>query len=152
MEKIRTGVCFGTVSFFLAYGGAKTLSFLGYASASDFDKSGFLQSYFVWAVLLALILAPLWEEFYYRFLPIYLFQKLGADKTTLWLIIVVSSIVFGLSHGSWHNIFVQGLAGLVFSMAYLRGGFWMAVFAHSFHNFLSLGQLLILNYAKQFGA
>lgn len=152
MERARVGFCFGTVSFFLAYLGSRALTFFGHSSASDFVESGLMQNHFLWAVLLALIVAPLWEEFFYRLLPIYFLQMTGANKATLWLVIVVYSIVFGLSHGSWHHIFVQGLAGLVFSAACLRGGFWMAFFAHFFHNFLSLGQLIILNYAGQLGA
>jgi membrane protease YdiL (CAAX protease family) len=58
------------------------------------------------------------------------------NKIFLWPVIIISSVIFGLIHGSWRNIFLQGSVGIVLSMAFLKGGYVSSVVAHFFCNFL----------------
>ena len=37
-------------------------------------------------------------------------------------IAVISSVIFGLAHGHWYNVIIQGVYGLAFSAIYLKCG------------------------------
>lgn len=114
----------------------------------------------------ACILAPLWEELAYRFGPLMVAKSLelmlvrgfshkirrdrgveydydrghlyGNLKGTgfIWPVMLVSSVVFGLAHGSVMNIMFQGIGGFVFAWLMIKGGYWSAVTAHAVWNFM----------------
>lgn len=89
------------------------------------------------ALLRLCIFAPIFEEFFFRFLPIRLTQRATTNMYTLYIsIILVSVVLFGAIHGSWMNIFFQGLGGFIFALAFLKKGYWGSVIAHSTCNFL----------------
>ncbi|MDO8600869.1 MAG: CPBP family intramembrane metalloprotease [bacterium] len=93
-------------------------------------------------ILYAVIIAPLFEEFIFRFIPIKLTEIFTKRKSILWSVVVLSSILFGVAHGSWYNIFIQGPSGIILSVAFLRGGYFTSVAAHATHNGITL---LIIN-------
>ena len=99
-----------------------------------FGESTPLLVFFMWVV----VFAPITEELIFRFIPIrltkYFLEGRGSFTAILWTIIVVSSIVFGYAHGLWINIFIQGISGIIFSCAFLRGGYVCSVTAHATHN------------------
>jgi membrane protease YdiL (CAAX protease family) len=67
------------------------------------------------------ILAPLWEELAFRYGPLRISKVLG--KETLIPTMLVSSIIFGLGHGSVDNILIQGVAGFVLCCLYLKNNY-----------------------------
>ena len=85
-----------------------------------------------------LIASPMVEEVLFRLLPIGIVSRIWGkeNKIVLWSVIIISSVIFGLIHGSWRNIFLQGSVGIVLSMAFLKGGYLSSFIAHSYCNFL----------------
>lgn len=101
----------------------------------------------------ACVLAPLWEELMFRYLPFALFiaPKLATAglseeqiannekfiKTFLGLLILSTSIIFGLLHGGPINILFQGVGGIILWKIFLQSGkyrYWYAVGAHALWN------------------
>ena len=71
-----------------------------------------------WAkVLFLMILAPLWEEFFFRRLIIDRIRPYGER-----LAVVTSAVMFGLFHGNLSQFFYALLLGLLFGYVYLRTG------------------------------
>ena len=68
--------------------------------------------------LLMVVTAPITEEFFFRWVPIRGIDLITKNKLVLWVIIMVSSVGFGILHGSWHNIFIQGVAGIIFFVSF----------------------------------
>ena len=62
------------------------------------------------------------EDVLFRLLPIALIRKRTDSRLWLILTIVASSLVFGYLHDSFFNIAVQGGAGLLFSLLFLKCG------------------------------
>ena len=83
-----------------------------------------------WFFPVFLFLAALFEELIFRLLPLLVGIAIlhGYDieeKSSYYprLILMFSAaIIFGYAHGSWVNIFLQGFAGLVFSLVWLKCG------------------------------
>lgn len=128
-DLIRLGVRYGLIALLLAIPLALIVRLLpGFPKPKETHET-FL-NYFLFAV----IIAPLWEEFAFRFGPIWIVRNLTNNRKILWLVIIAVSIVFGYLHGSWHHIFIQGVVGLIFSKAFLRGGYACSVTAHATYN------------------
>jgi len=72
-----------------------------------------------WHGFLNLFLSVSIEEILFRIIPFLLFLgfiyilKIKYDKGNCWMIGICSAISFGLLHGNYLNIFIQGVAGLV---------------------------------------
>lgn len=88
----------------------------------------------------ACVLAPLWEEAAFRHAPLQIAksfkEKLGMDLIIP--IVIISSVIFGLGHGNGSiSLMVQGVGGVLLSLAYIWGGFnyWTSVAAHFMWNF-----------------
>ena len=88
-------------------------------------------------VVLALIAAPFIEELAFRFLPTKLTRWLTKNEKILWIVVLISSVLFGIAHGRG-NLLVQGSSGFVFSLAFLKGGYWSSVSAHVMLNAIVL--------------
>ena len=86
--------------------------------------------------LLVLILTPLWEEALWRWLPIRVTQWTTDQTWPLWIVIIIVSAIFGKIHGSYVNIFIQGVAGIAFSWVFLKRGYLAAVTTHVTYNTL----------------
>lgn len=81
-----------------------------------------------------IIIYPLAEEIVFRFAAIESVRVFTDSYIYLSIVVFVSSIIFGLGHGSLGNILVQGVAGIVYSVAYCLGGFPASLTAHMFDN------------------
>lgn len=109
----------------------------------------------------ACILAPLWEEVAFRVVPILwaeihsLKQKdivlpgnsvAGGKSGFLFWTCCLSSIIFGLGHGSIINLLFQGVSGLTFSWLYHKNNdsYWSVFAAHSLWNFMIIFGLPLL--------
>ena len=78
------------------------------------------------------IIAPVWEELAFRYVPQKLFGNLNRTAT-----IIGSSVFFGYIHGGVPNIFIQGVAGVVLSLVYIYSGYklWTNILLHAMWNF-----------------
>ena len=88
--------------------------------------------------LLSVVVAPLAEEFVFRFVPIRLMQKATESKRVLWAVVIVSSLIFALGHEHPAPIPVFGAVGVILSLVFLKGGYWTSVLSHATHNTLVL--------------
>lgn len=93
------------------------------------------------------------EEIIFRFTPIFLARTfLGKFFGASWGILIVAlvaSVLFGLVHGSPHNIYVQGVSGMLYSLLFLKcGGFqdhWgKATFVSTTAHFIRNGILALI--------
>jgi len=144
-EKIRVGLNFGIINLITAIIAAcifLILTQLGITSEpseiltyEDFNRPIFL-------FFLVVLLVPPVEEILFRFVPIEGIKLITDSKRVLWITIILVSILFGSLHGSWHHIFIQGGSGVIFSLAFLRGGLISSVTAHALTNFIVWSLLL----------
>src|SRR6478735_5726991 len=71
-------------------------------------------------VFTAMVIAPLGEEMVFRMAPIELLKTTQIFKENKWIIIFLIGILFGWSHGSYYNVFCQGVAGVAFGWIYVK--------------------------------
>ncbi len=57
------------------------------------------------------------EELLFRSIPFKISEKLGLNP---WTLLIPFSILFGLLHGNFFNIPIQGLAGIAYSYLYIN--------------------------------
>jgi membrane protease YdiL (CAAX protease family) len=90
------------------------------------------------------IFSPLWEEALYRWAPIEASRRLGVLEKVKWPLLVTTSILFGLTHGSTLNIPVQGVFGLILSILYIENKFSYisVVILHMLWNILIFAQII----------
>ncbi len=79
------------------------------------------------------ILAPVWEEFIYRHVPLQIAKNYF--KKNLVEIAIGCAVVFGLHHGCSLNILIQGVFGIMFTWVYIRNGLKWAICSHALWNF-----------------
>jgi len=75
------------------------------------------------SIVLFSILAAVSEEIVYRTIPIYVAWRLNSRKL-LWVAILASSILFAFGHKGFSSLLIQGVAGVLYSIAYLKTGGW----------------------------
>jgi len=89
---------------------------------------------FWWSV----VSAPLWEELLFRY-SVAKFAK-AIDPSNQYRLmtamIIFSSIIFGLAHGSVANIFIQGVGGLFLFWIYRKNGLGWSILSHALWNFM----------------
>lgn len=107
-----------------------------FTSSYSLDTISLLYGNFA-AFFMACIFAPIWEEAAFRFFPIQL-AKSSKDKAKILLpIVIISSIVFGICHGSIINIMIQGAGGFILAWVALKNNdFWSSVIAHAIWNWM----------------
>jgi uncharacterized protein len=83
----------------------------------------------------ALILAPIWEEYVFRHIPLKWVSSFS-NKDYTWAVMVISSVLFGLIHGGVYNIFIQGVVGMISAWLYFRNdkSYWSCVVYHMAYN------------------
>lgn len=85
------------------------------------------------------IIAPLWEELYYRYVPIAISRAF--NHKILMPILIFSAVNFGLGHGdNVYHLFIQGVMGMVLSWVYIKNGYsyWSSVTLHFLWNLFIL--------------
>lgn len=91
------------------------------------------------------IIAPLIEEFLFRWLPITFFILAFGKKfdSLKWYLAALLSIAFGLAHGGYFRIFINGVGGFFYCYLYFKNRYRYVsgVIAHSAWNF-TLGFIL----------
>lgn len=150
-EKVRIGIKYAKIGILVAFIGTVTQNVLGYFNLIDKALPIILEENLrdwhtiILILITAIVLAPIIEESLFRLLPIgIVFLIWGKEnKFILWPVIIISSVIFGWVHGSWQNILIQGSVGIVFSMAFLKGGYISAVVAHAVYNFIAVAVVVI---------
>ena len=134
LKKLRTGFVYGLIGF-----GASWFITVLFILAGQNPSDVIVEKEVTFLLLLeTLILAPFGEEFIFRFIPIKTVQRLTSSKTVLWITIISTSVLFGAIHGSLEHIFIQGTGGIILSIAFLKGGYWTSVTAHTTHNLMAM--------------
>lgn len=63
------------------------------------------------------------EEFFFRFIPLFTCVLVtNANLIAIGITMLVSSAIFGLLHGHWKFLFLQGIGGLIYCLLYLKTG------------------------------
>jgi membrane protease YdiL (CAAX protease family) len=62
------------------------------------------------------------EEVIFRFIPIVYTLKFTRSLYVVVSVTIVSSVIFGYVHGGFGHVPLQGVAGLFFSMVYIKTG------------------------------
>ncbi len=84
----------------------------------------------------SVILAPLFEELMFRVLPIELLRSFSKNyKSSLFPVILGTNAIFGVLHGNYFNILIQGVVGVALSWVYIKNkSYWSAVSLHALYN------------------
>lgn len=88
-----------------------------------------IQSNLVQALFYSCLLSPIFEEVLFRVAPLQLVKSIEfrseATKAKMLIVIVLaSSIIFGLMHEhGWNSVLKQGVMGLIFAIVYIRTGY-----------------------------
>ena len=91
------------------------------------------------------ILMAFFEEITFRFYPIYIAMHLFGVSIYVVAIVIIISIMFGVMHGSFKNIFIQGIFGFLYSLLFLAAGGFQeryvlaiiaATISHSLNNYI----------------
>ncbi len=149
-----------TVAFGNPFIGAKLLSTIGIPLRAVATGTAILALSTFVNFLFSCVSAPAWEEAVFRRLPINLAQVLerisnasdkiqGIERQKIPIVvplIFVSSIIFGILHGSVLNILFQGFGGLTLSYVYVKcnNSYWSSFFSHALWNFSLIFLLPIL--------
>lgn len=104
--------------------------------------------------VLIMSLLPLFaaiEEFIFR-LPLILFIWKNAQPKTMLMIMIFLSVIFGLGHGGWVGVPIQGVMGFIFCLVFLKCGgmqkkymkaFFSSTGVHFAYNFIVIGTGII---------
>lgn len=71
-------------------------------------------------VFQAIVIAPFFEELLFR--APFLYLAVRYCRLFLLPTVLISSVIFGYVHGDISNIFIQGVAGILFSVTFLKCG------------------------------
>jgi uncharacterized protein len=131
MIKIALGICVINIFESLLYNYTLNYFKLNY-KANPIAFNSIYEEFF-----LVVCLAPIFETIIFQFIPVYFLKRF--DKI---IIILVSSLMFGVSH--WYNVmnFIHGLlvgflfiAGYFYSIGKKLNPILTIICAHSFYNF-----------------
>jgi len=107
----------------------------------------------VWAFPFQLLFLALVEELIYR-APLLLLNLAGQGRVncSALLLAVVLSVMFGVDHGNWQNIFIQGFGGLLYCLLFFKAGgisgnFFRAITATTGMHFLHNGVIALIQLA-----
>ncbi len=76
-------------------------------------------------IVWSLLIAPVLEEMLFRVLPLAIIsEKVRYHGGSGWLLLgsAISSVIFGLMHGGWANVPLQGVAGFTLCLIFLKAG------------------------------
>jgi membrane protease YdiL (CAAX protease family) len=122
-----------------------TMPIANHVSGTHQDLSGFADvegdlALLAVFVLLSWTLAAFVEEFAFRgYLQTRMCEVVGNGRLALAVVVLVSSLLFGLLHGEqgWIGVLVVSLDGIAFSVVrYRYRTLWASVLAHGFNNTL----------------
>jgi uncharacterized protein len=95
-------------------------------------------------ILFASILGPIVETYLYLVLPYKLLKKSAYFNGHKYLMIIVSAVIFGISHMySFFYVIYAFLLGVIFMFSYLvrvtsdKNAFWLVALAHSLFNLIT---------------
>ena len=94
-------------------------------------------------LLVGCVLAPLFEELFFRYIPLTFLKKAKLTDYNL-LVLGFSSLIFGYAHGGLLNIPIQGALGFLWGYAFLKTdyNYWAIVIMHSLWNLLLITEII----------
>lgn len=100
-----------------------------------------------WSLPFVIFFYAFREELMFRF-PIYFVASMVGVNRFVLVYAFILSIGFGVAHGSWVNIFIQGFAGIYWSILYIKcgggqGRVFKPLLASSFAHFAFNGILFL---------
>lgn len=96
---------------------------------------------FLLMIPVAVIFAPIVEEFVFRYL---IFQKILKKKSGIYIAAIVSSLLFGLVHYNLKAFIPIAFIGLMNCYLIEKEGYWYSVFNHMMFNLVPIVSMLIL--------
>lgn len=96
---------------------------------------------FILMIPVAVIFAPIVEEFVFRYL---LFQKILKGKSGIYLAAIISSLLFSLVHFNLKASVPIAFIGLINCYLIEKEGYWYSVFNHMMFNLIPITSMLIL--------
>lgn len=96
---------------------------------------------FLLMIPVAVIFAPIVEEFVFRYL---IFQKILKKKSGIYLAAIVSSLLFALVHFNLKAAIPIAFIGLMNCYLIEKEGYWYSVFNHMMFNLIPIVSMLIL--------
>ena len=93
-------------------------------SANVTDVDSLLKHHSLLSVSVLLFAGVIIEETLFRLIPALVLTALKKQNNRAWIFVFyfISSVLFGMAHGNWENIFVQGIGGVVYSVTFVY--FW----------------------------
>jgi membrane protease YdiL (CAAX protease family) len=73
-----------------------------------------------WAFIFHLLFDVVYEEFLYRIIPLAIALRYIKSEWFVLMIVLISSLLFGYHHGSYANILIQGIGGLLYSLIFIK--------------------------------
>lgn len=101
--------------------------------------------HFLITIPVAVIFAPIVEEFVFRYL---IFEKLFKNRVGLNMAIILSSLMFGIIHFNLKAFAPIVFIGIVNCYLIHKRGYWYAVFNHFVFNLIPIISMLIIKISK----
>lgn len=103
------------------------------------EKAKLIQ--FLFMIPVAVIFAPVVEEFVFRYL---LFDKVFKNRTGVIIAAIISSLMFGVVHFNIKVFVTITFIGLVNCYLIEKEGFWYSVFNHMFFNLVPITSMFVM--------
>lgn len=107
------------------------------------DVRGNWKLFMQWMIMVWLLVAILEEGIFRGYFITELTSIFGRGLLSLVLIVIFSSVVFGLSHGyqNKRGILSAGIVGIILGIIYIRSDFnlWLVIFTHGFIDTVGIG-------------
>lgn len=91
-----------------------------------------------WTILRAVLIAPLWEEFYFRFLPLIIFpdkQKSSHINWSFWVMSVFLFVIVHIQHSLFLTFFVFPIWSWLLARIYKKtNNIFLATLLHALYN------------------
>jgi len=97
------------------------------ADAASFDEIN------IYSMPVILLIGAILEEIIFRLIPLGLSMVCWGKSYKVFVVAILSSVVFGWGHNGFEHVFIQGWGGIIFSIVFLKaGGFQEKFFKATF--------------------
>lgn len=111
------------------------------------NVKGNWKAFLQWMLVVWIFAALLEEGIYRGFLMTEIAGLIGLGTASLWLSVIFTSVVFGLSHGYQRRcgMLSTGIVGALLAAIFIWSGFnlWLAIFTHGFIDTIGIGLMAI---------
>lgn len=113
-------------------------------ASSNVGDSSFLTELSLFKAYFYFLLFAFPEEFIFHFIPLGICMSIPKTKRFWPIVALVSAVIFGMMHGNWVNILIQGTAGMIYAVGFAmenkgeQGVVKALVFTTAIHAFYNL--------------